>query len=106
MRADGARRPANPDRRLTSTVDAVDGPPALARPFDPDQVYVRFQSGVLGYLRAQSVEDPEDVAAEVFLQVVRDLSRFTGDDAALRRWVFTSPIIAWTTTTAAVAGAD
>jgi RNA polymerase sigma-70 factor (ECF subfamily) len=28
------------------------------------------------------------VLGEVFLQVARDLHRFEGDDAALRRWVF------------------
>lgn len=43
---------------------------------------------VLGYLRAQRVADPEDVLGEVFLHVARDIRRFEGDDAALRRWVF------------------
>jgi RNA polymerase sigma-70 factor (ECF subfamily) len=43
---------------------------------------------VLGYLRSQRVPDPEDVLGEVFLGVARDLGRFSGDDAALRRWVF------------------
>lgn len=32
--------------------------------------------------------DPEDALGEVFLHVARDLGRFKGDDAALRRWVF------------------
>src|SRR4028118_1817215 len=31
---------------------------------------------VIGYLRAHGAADPEDVAGEAFLQVVRDLSRF------------------------------
>lgn len=43
---------------------------------------------MLGYLRSQRVPDPEDVLGEVFLQVARDIGRFSGDDAALRRWVF------------------
>lgn len=43
---------------------------------------------MLGYLRAQRVPDPEDVLGEVFLQVARDIGRFKGDAAALRRWVF------------------
>jgi RNA polymerase sigma-70 factor (ECF subfamily) len=43
---------------------------------------------VLGYLRSQRVRDPEDVLGEVFLHVARDIHRFDGDDAALRRWVF------------------
>ena len=51
--------------------------------------YRMFAPAVLGYLRAQHVPDPEDVAGEVFLQVARDLTTFDGDDDALRRWVFT-----------------
>jgi RNA polymerase sigma-70 factor (ECF subfamily) len=43
---------------------------------------------VLGYLRSQRVPDPEDVLGEVFLGVARDIGRFSGDEAALRRWVF------------------
>jgi RNA polymerase sigma-70 factor (ECF subfamily) len=43
---------------------------------------------VLGYLRTQRVRDAEDVLGEVFLHVARDIGRFSGDDAALRRWVF------------------
>lgn len=43
---------------------------------------------VLAYLRAQRVGDPEDLLGEVFLQVARDIHRFSGDAAALRRWVF------------------
>jgi RNA polymerase sigma-70 factor (ECF subfamily) len=43
---------------------------------------------VLGYLRTQQVGDPEDVLGEVFLQVARDLRRFSGDETAARRWVF------------------
>ena len=44
---------------------------------------------MLGYLRAQRAPDPEDVAGEVFLQVVRDLPGFSGDEAGFRAWVFT-----------------
>src|SRR5436190_2371403 len=52
-------------------------------------VYRLLAPAVLGYLRTQGVADPEDVTGEVFLQVARDLHRFTGDNDALRRWVFT-----------------
>lgn len=51
-------------------------------------VYRDLAPAVLGYLRAQRVPDPDDVLGEVFLQVARDLPRFQGDDAAVRRWVF------------------
>ncbi len=53
-----------------------------------EEAYRRLAPAVLGYLRAQAAPDPEDVLGEVFLQVARDISRFKGDDDALRRWVF------------------
>lgn len=52
------------------------------------QAYRDFAPAVLGYLRALRVQEPEDVLGEVFVQVVRDVGRFRGDDAAFRRWVF------------------
>jgi len=52
------------------------------------QLYRLLAPTVLGYLRSQRVPDPEDALGEVFLQVARDLGRFRGDHAALRRWVF------------------
>lgn len=42
---------------------------------------------VIGYLRAQRLPDPEDVAGEVMLEVVRDIGRFQGDSAGFRSWV-------------------
>ena len=52
------------------------------------EAYRRLAPAVLGYLRAQQAPDPEDLMGEVFLQVARDLDRFSGDDDAMRRWVF------------------
>ena len=54
-----------------------------------EDIYVALAPAVLGYLRAERVPDPDDLLGEVFLHVARDLGRFEGDDAALRRWVFT-----------------
>ena len=56
---------------------------------DAGELYRRLAPAVLGYLRAQRADDPEDLLGEVFLQVARDVGRFSGDDDALRRWVFT-----------------
>ena len=50
--------------------------------------YKALAPHVLAYLRAQRVGDPEDLLGEVFLQVARDIHRFSGDATALRRWVF------------------
>lgn len=52
------------------------------------EAYQAFAPAVLGYLRSQRAPDPEDVLGEVFLQVARDWRKFRGDDASLRRWVF------------------
>lgn len=53
-----------------------------------EEAYRALAPAVLGYLRAQRAPDPEDLLGDVFVQVARDLHRFRGDDAALRRWVF------------------
>lgn len=42
---------------------------------------------LIGYLRVQRLPDPEDVAGEVLLEVVRDLHRFDGDARGFRSWV-------------------
>lgn len=44
---------------------------------------------VHAYLRHQSLDDPDDVAGETLLQVVRDLHRFHGDHRQFRSWVLT-----------------
>lgn len=56
---------------------------------DAAAAYRALAPAVLGYLRGRHVPDPEDLLGEVFLQVSRDLDRFTGDASDLRRWVFT-----------------
>ncbi len=44
---------------------------------------------LLRYLAVRGNEAPEDVAAETWLHVVRDLGRFTGGVAEFRAWLFT-----------------
>ncbi|HEX9889427.1 MAG TPA: RNA polymerase sigma factor [Nitriliruptorales bacterium] len=53
------------------------------------QLYHELAPALLGYLHSQRLPDPEDVLGEVFLQVVRDLRQFDGDQAKFRSWVFT-----------------
>ena len=52
-------------------------------------IYRDLAPAVLGYLRAQGAREPDDLASEVFVGVVRDLPRFQGDERAFRSWVFT-----------------
>jgi RNA polymerase sigma-70 factor (ECF subfamily) len=48
-----------------------------------------LQPRLLRYLRVVGCDDPEDVASETWLQVVRDLHRFSGGEEDFRRWLFT-----------------
>jgi RNA polymerase sigma-70 factor (ECF subfamily) len=48
-----------------------------------------LQPRLLRYLRVKCGQGYEDVAAETWLQVVRDLAAFTGDAHAFRSWLFT-----------------
>lgn len=78
----------------TSSVPAVvaSAPVAIGRRLDHEtkveELYRHLGPAVLGYFRAQGVADPEDLLNEVFVQVIRDIGRFRGDDRKLRRWVF------------------
>jgi RNA polymerase sigma-70 factor, ECF subfamily len=45
---------------------------------------------LLRYLRVLAPENAEDIAAETWMHVIRGLSRFIGDEAAWRAWLFTT----------------
>ncbi len=51
------------------------------------ELYLQHSSPVLGYLRSQRAPGAEDLLGEVWLQAVRDLDRFTGDDRGFRAWL-------------------
>lgn len=51
-------------------------------------LYRDLAPAVLGYLRARGASDAEDLTGEAFLQIVRDLPRFEGDERDFRAWVF------------------
>ena len=53
------------------------------------ELYLELAPVVTGYLVGQGCPNAEDVASETLFQVVRDLSRFDGDEGAFRSWVFT-----------------
>jgi RNA polymerase sigma-70 factor, ECF subfamily len=67
---------------------------ALARASRGDEagfleLWRALQPRLLRFLRVVGCEDPEDVASETWLQVVRDLHRFSGGEEDFRRWLFT-----------------
>jgi RNA polymerase sigma-70 factor (ECF subfamily) len=53
------------------------------------ELWRALQPRLLRYLQVLGCDDPDDVASETWLQVVRDLHRFAGDDEDFRRWLFT-----------------
>jgi len=44
---------------------------------------------LLGYLRSQGARDPDDLLAEVLVQIARNIHTFAGDEKGFRSWVFT-----------------
>jgi RNA polymerase sigma-70 factor, ECF subfamily len=53
------------------------------------RIYHELAPKIVGYLRAHGAGDPEDVAGEVFLQVVRGLPGFHGGRGEFGAWTFT-----------------
>jgi RNA polymerase sigma-70 factor, ECF subfamily len=50
----------------------------------------RETAGPVGrFLRARGVRDADDIVGDTFLNVVRSIERFDGDEDAFRAWVFT-----------------
>lgn len=67
---------------------------ALARASTGDeagflQLWRSLQPPLLRFLRVLGCDDPDDVASETWLQVVRDLHKFSGGEEDFRRWLFT-----------------
>jgi RNA polymerase sigma-70 factor, ECF subfamily len=67
---------------------------ALARAIAGDEagfleMWRALQPRLLRFLRVLGCTDPDDVASETWLQVVRDLHKFAGDQDDFRRWLFT-----------------
>jgi len=88
---------AGPDGLTVVANDGLDDDPLehpLARALAGDehgfsQLWRLLQPPLLRYLRLRDRETAEDIAAETWLQVVRDLPRFSGSPADFRAWLFT-----------------
>ena len=52
-------------------------------------LYRDLSPAVTGYLRLHGAAEPDDLASEAFLGMFTGLSGFSGDEDALRSWVFT-----------------
>jgi RNA polymerase sigma-70 factor, ECF subfamily len=65
---------------------------SCARRGDEDALATLYRGiypGFLRYTAAVGASDPEDVAADAWLDVARSLGRFHGDEANFRAWAFT-----------------
>jgi RNA polymerase sigma factor (sigma-70 family) len=54
-----------------------------------ERIYDELSPAVAGLLRAQGIDDPDDLTSEVFVGVLRNLAWFDGDARSFRSWVFT-----------------
>ncbi len=87
-----ARRCATLTGAMASEIGVLDE--VLARASRGDeaaflQLWRALQPPLLRFLRVVGCDDPDDVASETWLQVVRDLHRFSGGEEDFRRWLFT-----------------
>lgn len=53
------------------------------------RLYHSVAGQVLGYMRAQGAREAEDLLGEVFMQIARNISGFSGTEDGFRSWVFT-----------------
>lgn len=77
---------------MATETGQLDGALSRARSGDEAgflELWQGLQPSLLRYLRVLSCDDPDDVASETWLQVVRDLHKFSGGDREFRRWLFT-----------------
>jgi RNA polymerase sigma-70 factor (ECF subfamily) len=76
------------DRELADQFEGVLAAARAGAGWAWERIYDSLAPTVLGYLRARGAPDPDAVCGDVFLQVVRDLSTFQGNESAFRSWVF------------------
>ena len=58
-------------------------------PWAFEVLYRDLAPAVTAYLRLHGAVEPDDLASETFIGVLTGLSGFSGDEGALRAWVFT-----------------
>jgi RNA polymerase sigma-70 factor (ECF subfamily) len=58
-------------------------------PWAFEVLYRDLAPAVTAYLRLHGAAEPDDLASETFIGVLTGLSGFSGDEGALRAWVFT-----------------
>jgi RNA polymerase sigma-70 factor (ECF subfamily) len=75
--------------RFNGDFDAVLAAAQRGAPWAFERIFTALSPVVTGYLRVQGAREPEDLASEVFVAVLRNVHSFVGDEAGFRSWVFT-----------------
>jgi RNA polymerase sigma-70 factor (ECF subfamily) len=75
--------------RFDGEFDAVLAAAQRGAPWAFERIFTALSPVVTGYLRVQGAREPEDLASEVFVAVLRNVHSFTGDEGGFRSWVFT-----------------
>jgi RNA polymerase sigma factor (sigma-70 family) len=92
MPSPGSAARTDNNKAMTALLDDLDHALAAARAGDArgfDALYRALGGPVVGYLRARSASDPDDLANEVFVRAFRTLHTFRGDAGRFRAWLFT-----------------
>ena len=85
-------QPVRPPARTDRDEPAFEQTLAAARAGDERAfaaLWERFNPMLVRYLRVVARAHAEDLASETWLQVIRGLREFTGDDGAFKGWLFT-----------------
>ncbi len=53
------------------------------------ELYREYAPPLLRFLRSQGATDPEDLLGDCFVQIVRNLAEFCGDEDGFRAWTYT-----------------
>jgi RNA polymerase sigma factor (sigma-70 family) len=75
--------------RFDGQFDAVLAAARDGAPWALERIFTALAPVVTGYLRVQGSAEPEDLASEVFVAVLRNLRDFQGHETGFRSWVFT-----------------
>jgi RNA polymerase sigma factor (sigma-70 family) len=75
--------------RFDGQFDAVLAAAHDGAPWALERIFTALAPAVTGYLRVQGSSEPEDLASEVFVAILRNLHTFRGDEPGFRSWVFT-----------------
>ncbi|MCB0912850.1 MAG: sigma-70 family RNA polymerase sigma factor, partial [Propionibacteriaceae bacterium] len=88
LRGTAPRNAGGPDVALGERFPDVLSAAAEGADWAWAELYDEFAPSLLRFITSQGAADPEDCLGECFVQLVRNLPSFSGDEAAFRAWLF------------------